>query len=135
MRVRLLAAALALSAVAGCGSAPSDVFDITRTGKDRNANVRLLVSDGGSVRCNQRKPVQLDAKRLLAARELARDLESQAALALELPPGRGTILTYHVRLEGGTIGFSDSSRGIPPTFNRLAAFTADVAERVCKLER
>ncbi len=135
MTARLLALTLVLGALSGCGSEPADLFDIVRSGKDRNANVRLLVSDGGSVRCNRRKPVQLDAKRLLAARDLARDLEAQAALALELPPGRGTILTYRVSLEAGSIGFSDSSRGIPPTFSRVAAFTADVAERVCRLER
>jgi len=135
MRTRLLTLVVALVALAGCGSEPADLFDIARSGEDRNANVRLVVSDGGSVRCNRRKPVQLDAKRLLAARELARNLESQAALALELPRGRGTILSYRVRLEAGTIAFSDSSRGIPPTFNRLAGFTADVAERVCRLER
>ena len=133
---RLLATALALGlAVAGCGSPSGDLFEVVRTGADPNANVRLLVSDGGSVRCNRGKPLPLDAKRLLTARALAHDLEGQAALGLELPRGRGTILSYRARLEAGTISFSDRSRGIPPTFNRLAAFTTDVAERVCKLER
>ena len=135
MSRRVLVLALAVGTLAGCGSEPADLFDITRTGRDRNANVRLVVSDGGSVRCNRRAPVRLDGKRLLAARELARDLESQAALALELPRGRGTILSYRVRMEAGTIAFSDSSRGVPPTFSRLAAFAADVAERVCRIER
>ena len=106
-----------------------------RSGADRNANVRLLVSDDGTVRCNRRKAVPLGAERLLTARELARDLETQAALGLELPRGRGSILSYRARLEAGTISFSDRSRGLPASFNRLAAFTTDVAERVCKLER
>ena len=133
---RLLATALGLGlALSGCGSPSADLFEVVRTGADRNANVRLLVSDGGSVRCNRGKPVSLDAERLLTARALAHDLEGQAALGLELPRGRGTILSYRARLEAGTISFSDRSRGIPPTFNRLAAFTTDVAERVCKLER
>jgi hypothetical protein len=133
---RLLPAALVLGlALAGCGSPSADLFEVVRTGPDRNANVRLLVSDGGSVRCNGGKPVPLDAKRLLTARALARDLEGQAQLGLELPRERGTILSYRARLEEGTIAFSDRSRGIPPSFNRLAAFTTDVAERVCKLER
>ena len=126
--------ALAL-ALAGCGSPSADLFEVVRTGPDRNANVRLLVSDDGTVRCNRRKPVAMGADRLLTARELARDLETQAALGLELPRGRGSILSYRVRLEAGTIAFSDRSRGIPRSFNRLAAFTSDVAERVCKLER
>jgi hypothetical protein len=87
------------------------------------------------VRCNRGEPLPLDAKRLLTARALEHDLEGQAALGLELPRGRGTILSYRARLEAGTIAFSDRSRGIPPAFNRLAAFTTDVAERVCELER
>jgi hypothetical protein len=133
---RRLAAALALGlALASCGSPSADLFEVERTGPDRNANVRLLVSDGGSVRCNGGKPKPLDAKRLLTARALARDLEGQAQLGLELPRERGSILSYRVRLEEGTISFSDRSRGRPPSFNRLAAFTTDVAERVCKLER
>ncbi len=130
-----VAGGLAALALAGCGSQSADLFEIVRSGADRNANVRLLVSDGGSVRCNRGKPRSLDAPRLLRARQLARDLEPQAALGLVLPTGPRSILTYRARLEAGNVGFSDRSRGIPPSFNRLAAFTADVVERICKLER
>jgi len=133
--VRRLAAAIVLGALAaGCGSPPPDLFVVQRSGADRNANLELLVNDGGSVRCNgDRHP--LDADRLLAARQLERDLEPQAALAIALPPGAGTELSYRVRMEGGTIAFSDRSQGVPRTFQRLAAFTKDVAERVCGIER
>jgi len=122
-------------ALAGCGSASADLFEVVRTGPSRSADVRLLVSDDGTVRCNRGKPVPMGAKRLLTARELTRDLEKQAALGLELPPGRNPILSYRARLEAGTISFSDRSRGRPATFNRLVAFTNDVARRVCKLRR
>jgi hypothetical protein len=132
---RALAGLAAAVVLGGCGSPSADLFEVVRSGADRNANVRLLVSDDGSVRCNRRKSVPLGAERLLTARELARDLETQAALGLELPRGRGSILSYRARLEAGTIAFSDRSRGLPASFNRLAAFTTDVAERVCKLER
>ena len=132
---RALAGVAALALLSGCGAPSADLFEVVRSGQDRNANVRLLVSDDGSVRCNRRKPIPLGAERLLTARELARDLEKQAALGLELPRERGSILSYRARLEAGTIAFADRSRGIPGSFSRLAAFTADVAERVCKLER
>ena len=72
-----------------------------RSGKDPNANVRLLVSDDGTVRCNKKQPVPMGADRLLTARQLARDLEKQAALGLELPAEKGSILSYRVRLEDG----------------------------------
>jgi hypothetical protein len=38
-------------------------------------------------------------------------------------------------MEAGTVAFSDRSPGVPRTFQRLAAFTADVAEKVCGIER
>jgi hypothetical protein len=132
---RALAATLLLGLLAGCGAPSADLFEVVRSGKDRNANVRLLVSDDGTVRCNKGKPVPMGAKRLLAARELARDLEKQAALGLELPREKGWILSYRVRLEAGTIAFADRSRGIPKSFSRLEAFTSDVVEDVCKIRR
>jgi hypothetical protein len=131
---RPVAALLAAGLLAGCGAPPPDLFVVDRSGPDRNANLELLVNDGGSVRCDGRKHA-LDADRLLTARQLERDLEPQAKLAIVLPPGPGTDLSYKVRMEAGTIVFSDRSRGIPPTFQRLAAFTKDVAERVCGIER
>ena len=132
---RALAGLLAAGLLAGCGAPSADLFVVTRSGKDRNANLKLLVSDDGTVTCNQRKPVPMGANRLLDARELARDLEKQAALGLELPKEKGSILAYKVRLEAGTIAFADTSRGLPKTFSRVEAFTADVAERVCKIRR
>jgi hypothetical protein len=121
-------------AVAGCGTPPPDLFSVERSGPDRNANVDLVVSDGGSVSCDgQEHP--LDAERLLRARQLVRDLSPQAELGIELPPGPGSQLSYRVAMEAGSIAFSDRSRGVPATFLRVAAFTKDVIERVCGIER
>jgi hypothetical protein len=130
---RALLAVAALS-LAGCGTPPPDLFAVERSGADRNARVKLVVSDGGSVRCNGSEHA-LDADRLLTARQLLRDLEPQAELSIELPPGPGTLLTYRVRMEKGTVAFSDRSEGVPHTFQRVAAFTTDVTERVCGIER
>lgn len=126
--------ALAAVAVAACGSPPADLFVVTRSGPDPAANLTMVVSDGGSVTCNGREH-PLDADRLLQARQLARDLSKQAELGLELPPGPSANLSYKVRLEAGTVAFSDTSRGNPQAFFRLAAFTKDVSERVCGIVR
>lgn len=127
----VLAAAVLL---AGCGTPPPDLFSVERSGPDPNANVDVVVSDGGSVTCDGREH-PLDADRLLTARQLVRDLAPQAELGIELPPGPGTDLSYRVSMEAGSIAFSDRSRGVPQTFLRVAAFTKDVTERVCGIER
>ena len=133
--MRAVLAALPLAALlAGCGTRSPDLFVVDRSGPDTNANVELLVNDGGSVTCNGEKH-PLYADRLLKARQLERDLEPQAQLGIQLPKGPGTDLSYTARMEGGTIAFSDRSAGVPNTFQRLAAFTKDVTERVCGIER
>jgi hypothetical protein len=129
------AAALVLAVLlAGCGTPPPDLFSVDRSGADRNANLRMVVSDGGSVTCNG-KQHPLDADRLLTARELHRELVPQAELHLELPPGSQAQLSYRAAMEQGTVAFSDTSDALPDSFLRLAAFTKDVAERVCHIER
>jgi hypothetical protein len=132
LRRALLVAAVAL--LAGCGSPPPDLFLVRRTGPDPAAKLTMLVSDGGSVTCNG-KQHPLDSDRLLRARQLARDLAKPAELHLELPRGPNSNLSYRVRLEAGTVSFSDTSRGNPQAFYQLAAFTKDVSERVCGIVR
>ena len=132
--MRRVAVAAAAILLAGCGTPPPDLFSVERSGPDRNANVDLVVSDGGSVTCDGEEH-PLDADRLLTARQLVRDLSPQAELGIELPPGPGTDLSYRVSMEAGTVSFSDRSRGVPRTFQRVAAFTKDVTERVCGIER
>jgi hypothetical protein len=133
-RVAAACAALCAALAAGCGTPAPDLFVVERSGADPNANLELLVSDGGSVRCDGHEH-PLDAERLLTARRLQRDLASQAELGIELPPGPGSVLSYRVRMESGTVAFSDRSEGLPRTFQRLAAFTTDVTERVCGIQR
>ena len=132
MRRLLLVAALLL--LAGCGTRPADLFVVTRSGPDPAANLTMRVTDGGTVFCNN-KEHELDAKHLLQARQLARDLAKQAEVGLELPPGPGSNLSYKVELEAGNVAFSDTSKGNPHDFFELAAFTKDVSEDVCGIVR
>jgi hypothetical protein len=132
--VRGLGAVLLTLVLAGCGTPPPDLFEVTRSGADRNANVTIVVNDGGSVSCDG-KSHPLDAKDLLRARQLVRDLAPQAQLHLALPPGPGTQLSYKARMEAGNVSFSDTSRGNPQSFLQLAAFTKDVTEDICGIER
>ena len=128
------AALLVALVLAGCGSPSPDLFLVERSGPDREANLTMVVSDGGSVTCNG-KEHELDADRLLRARALTRELAEPAEVGLELPPGPGANLSYKVRLEAGSVAFSDTSRDNPQAFFELAAFTKDVSERVCGIVR
>lgn len=121
--------------LAGCGSPPADLFVVNRTGTGAHARLTLLVQDDGYVVCNGGKPRAISNARLLEARRLARDLAPQAQLHVQLPPGKGSVLAYRVRLQAGTISFSDTSRPLPAAFARLTAFTADVSESVCGIKR
>jgi hypothetical protein len=132
---RAWAGLAAAAAVSGCGAPSADLFSVERSGADPNANVRLVVNDGGTVTCNRDEPEGLPGELLLEARELARDLQAQAALSIELPPGPGAVLRYVARTETGRVAFSDTSRGRPKAFDRLARFTKTVAEDVCGIER
>ncbi len=127
-------AALALAA-SGCGAPSADLFEVRRSGADRNANVRIVVNDGGTVSCNDAEPEALPGDDLLEARELARDLEAEATLSIELPPGPSAVLRYDVRTATGRVAFSDTSRGRPKAFDRLVGFTSRVVEDVCGIER
>ena len=131
--MRRLAVAIALL-IAGCGTPSPDLFEVERSGEDTNANLTLVVSDGGTVSCDGQSHA-LDADRLLEARELERELTEQAELGLELPPGPSAVLSYRVRMQAGTVSFADTSRDPPRSFQRLAAFTKDVAEDVCGIDR
>jgi hypothetical protein len=133
-RAAAAAAAGLVLALAGCGTPPPDLFAVERSGDGPNARLRMIVGDGGSVTCNGRTH-PLDAERLLRARGIERELTTQAELGLELPPGRDTVLSYRVRMEAGTVAFADSSAGMPSSFAAVQAFTKDVSEDVCGLDR
>jgi hypothetical protein len=127
-------AVLASAGAAGCGARSPDLFAVERSGEGANARLTLVVNDGGAVSCNgHQHPLGND--RLLKARAVARDLADPARLHLELPPGRGTVLSYRVRLAAGVVAFADSSAGLPPAFSAVELFTKQVAEDVCGIRR
>jgi hypothetical protein len=121
-------------ALAACGQASPDLFEILRSGQGRNAKVDIVINDGGSVTCNGTEH-PLNGDLLLRARELARELVKPANLALRLPPGPNSVLRYRVRLEQGTVSFSDTSPHQPRSFLAVQQLAKDVSEDVCRLRR
>ena len=134
-RLALLLVVALAAAGAGCGTHPPDLFLLTRTGSIPGADLRLLVRDDGVVHCNGGPRRELSDPQLLQAREIARKLADPAAKHVSLPAGRGSVLRYRIRLEQGTVTFSDDSRGQTKEMFRAQSFTRTAATRVCGLRR
>ena len=74
--MRRAAAALSLCAAAlvGCGGPQADLFLVERAGSVPGARLTLLVSDGGTARCNRGEELPITSAQLIDAREIAREL-------------------------------------------------------------
>jgi hypothetical protein len=135
MRLRTLLVVTALCGLAGCGAQSSDLFAVERAGSIPGARLSLVVNDGGTVRCDGRRPVAMSDSELLDARNLQRDLETPAGKALRLPARSGSILRYRVRTPDGTVAFADDSPAKPAVLNRLAFFVREIAQARCGRSR
>lgn len=135
----LASALLLVSGAASCGgiTAP-DLFIVQRSGGGPHAGLTLLVNEEGGVRCNgaaarQGRKLKLSDAALIEARELQEDLHDPAHSHLSLPPRQGSVLSYSVRDEDGTVRFSDNSSGQPQVLRQLTLFVLRTAQRVCGL--
>ncbi len=131
----MVPAVLLALVVSGCGAATPDVFLLTRSGSIPGARLTLLVNDGGTVRCNGGKPRSLSNRQLLDARGIADDLAEQAQRDLSLPAPRGSVLRYRLRMEEGTVTFSDEDAVRRPELAPVIVFARSVAQDVCGLAR
>ena len=132
---RAAAALIALGALAGCGTPSADLFVVNRSGSVPGAKLAMIVSDGGTVRCNGAKAVSMTNEQLLDARELQRDLKDAAERHLDLAPRAGSVFRYEVRTPDGSVRFADNSPGTRGALARLTLFVRDVAKQRCHLAR
>jgi hypothetical protein len=133
--------ALALGvALPGCGGEAGDILFVKRTGSIPGAALELRFTEDGRVACNRGALRQLTSAQTIASRGIQRALagkedDGPATRHVSLPPGPGAILRYQVRLQAGSVAFSDTSRGQPPAFFQTAQLTRDVARGICRLPR
>jgi hypothetical protein len=120
--------------VAGCGGIKApDLFIVQRTGSVPNAQLTLLVNEEGGVRCNGGPPLKLSDPQLVQARALQEDLRDPASKHISLPARMGSVLSYYVRDENGSVRFADNSAGQPAVLRHLALFVLQTAQQVCHL--
>ena len=129
----LLLALATVGMLVGCGldvQSP-DLFVLTRTGQ--GSKLTLLVNDSGTIACNGGKARMISSARLITARDLSDNLAKDASANLRLPIGPGFTYTYKIRMQQGTITFSDRDTARRPYLAQAELFAIDAAQQVCGL--
>jgi hypothetical protein len=106
-RLNRLPALAAAATMCGCGldvTSP-DLFALTRTGA--GTRLAIVVSDGGTIRCNGGRARSISDAMLLRARALVTNLDKDAKAHLRVagPPG---VFSYTIRMQDGTVSFPDT---------------------------
>lgn len=117
---------------AGCGlnvQSP-DLFLLTRVGA--GSKLTLLVNDSGTIACDGAKPRTLPDPLLLQARDLAKNLDSDAKSGLKLPQRPDSVYRYTLRLQSGTIAFPDTAAGARAELAQVELFVLQ-ARGACKI--
>jgi hypothetical protein len=126
-------ALLALLFLAACGGgiASPDLFIVQRSGSVAGASLTLLVNDGGTVRCDGGPPKRISDAQLVRARGIQEELQEIASKHVVLAPKPGSVLSYYLRDQDGTVRFSDNSAGQGKVMHELQALVLEVGRAAC----
>jgi hypothetical protein len=136
-----MVAVVGIASMAGCGGVLSpDLFIAYRSGSSPGAKLTLLVNEEGVVQCNPDPTHPAPSHRLsdpqvIEARTIQEDLSKPAAAHQSLPAQKGSVLSYYVRDQDGSVRFADNSPGQPAVMRKLALFMLNVAQEVCHLSQ
>jgi hypothetical protein len=125
----LACAAVALAAVA-CGGPAADIYEVVRSGTIPGADLTLVPSEDGTVRCDGHRH-ELPDPLLLTAENLADQLVTPATKGERLPSGPHPIYTFVVTTPSGTFSYSDESPHQGSALYALQAWVRKVARTVC----
>jgi hypothetical protein len=128
---RALLAGLAALPLVGCGLElqSADLFVLTRSGPQ--GKLTLLVNDGGTIRCDGGRARHLSDAALIQARDVAVGLAPDAQRKLRIAPAAGSVYTYTVRLQQGTLSFADTGTRHHQELAQAELFAVQSAEGVC----
>lgn len=132
----ICAGVLASVALGACtGVKASDLFILYRSGSAPGARLTLLVNEEGGVNCNGGRVLKISNSQLVQARGITEELEKPASEHVSLPARSGSVYSYYLRDEKGSVRFADNSASQPAVFHQLALFVLEVAQQVCHLPR
>jgi hypothetical protein len=120
----------ALTSSCGLDVQQSDLFLLTRTG---NGHVKtLLVNNGGTIKCNGSNAKPLPDALLLKARRLTGSLNRDARRHLHLAATSGSVNSYRVKLQDGTITFPDTAGRSHPELAQLELLAVQILSGPCQ---
>jgi hypothetical protein len=133
---RASACALAFAALlTGCGSGveAADLFVVTRTGPTPQARLTLLVNEEGNLNCNGGPTLKLSDPQIVEARAIQEELQKPASEHVSLRARAGSVFSYYLRDENGTVSFADNSAGQSKWMRELQLFVTQTAQQVCHI--
>ena len=133
MKRDVVGALLAATLLAGCGGGvqAADLFVVSRSGSGPGANLTLLVNEEGVIHCNGGPPLHISDSQLVQARGIQEELREPASKHLYLPPRPGSVFSYYLRDEEGTVRFSDNSVGQRKALRELQGLVLQLGQGVC----
>jgi hypothetical protein len=123
-------ALFALTSSCGLDVQQADLFLVTRTGNGQKQT--LLVNSGGTIRCNGSQSKPLPDSLLLRARRLAGTVNRDAKRHLQLPSAPGSVYSYRVKVQGGTITFPDTAGRSHPELAQLELLAVQLLNGPCQ---
>jgi hypothetical protein len=126
-------ATTACMVLAGCGLQVSsaDLFLLQRTGQGKP--LKLLVNDGGTIRCNGGPMKTISNQLLLQARDLANNLDKDAKAQLRIPATANGVYSYTINLQNGSITFGDTAAAAHHELAQAELFAVQAAQGPCGL--
>ena len=125
-----LACAAVAALVVACGGPAADLYEVIRSGSIPGADLTLIPSGDGTVRCDGHRH-ELPDPLVLTAENLADALTAPATKGLRLRSGPRPIYTFVVTTPSGTFSYSDDSPHQGSTLYALQAWVRTVARTVC----
>ena len=131
MRIAAISALVAAVCVGSCGFGvtSADLFVIQRFGQ--GPPLRAVVNDGGTVTCGPRGARSLSGPLLLAARDLADELDKDVKTGVKFSARPASVWRYRVALQDGTLAFADTTAAAHPELGRAELLAAQLAAGPC----
>jgi hypothetical protein len=129
-RLAILVAATA-AAVAGCGGSAGDLLSINVSGGFAGGKGHTVVVSGdGRGSCDRGALKELPSDRVIAAREIERDVADLAKRAATYPPAPDA-RAYVLRTKAGTVRWSEAARGLPPVLPKAQLLELQLERLLC----